>query len=162
MTTVTKISTPTTKAVVKKTTTTTTKTKTKPELTGETLLALKTGAYPDPDKQYRAITQWINTVAGGQPNNIKIVPLNNVDKKAAQPVPFGFIGKPTGLRARIITTMIKGIDGKGDTSLGKILDLYSKEGHSRKRPNVLLGLLCGGMSTKSATYGTPFVKLQVK
>ena len=57
---------------------------------------------------YNDITTFIKTEAGGNEANVHIVPLPNVDLKGDKPVPFGYGGKPDGVRRTIQDWMLKG------------------------------------------------------
>ena len=109
---------------------------------------------------YNDITTFIKTEAGGNEANVHIVPLPNVDLKGDKPVPFGYGGKPDGVRRTIQDWMLKGY--KGDTSLKPILSRATKLGHSATKPVCLHALLHGGYSPSSKYWMTPYVKLVVK
>ena len=109
---------------------------------------------------YLDITTFIKTHAGGNEANVHIVPLPNVDLKGDKPVPFGYGGKPDGVRRTIQDWMLKGY--KGDTSLKTILARATKLGHSASKPVCLHALLHGGYSPSSKYWMTPYAKLVVK
>ena len=109
---------------------------------------------------YADVWAFVNGQAGGNLHNVQVVPLPNVQLDQAQPVPFGFNGKVGGVRHKIQTWLLTGVDG--NTSLAAILKAASKLGHSAKKPNCLLALLNGGYSPSSAVWGTGYVKLVVQ
>ena len=104
--------------------------------------------------------EFINTQASGSLHNVHVEPLSNVKLDDAKPVPFGYGGAGTGVRATIQNWLLNGFEG--NTSLQAILSQASKLGHSAKKPNCLHALLNGGYSPSSATWGTGYVKLVVK
>ena len=111
---------------------------------------------------YACIWQFVNTHAQGQLANVQVVPLPNVKKGNAVPVPFGYNGKTNGVRATIQNWLLFGVKGAKQNNAGVAQAHAKKLGHSTKRPICLLALLNGGYSPSSATWGTSFVKLVVK
>ena len=111
---------------------------------------------------YACIWQFVNTHAQGQLANVQVVPLPNVKKGNAVPVPFGYNGKTNGVRATIQNWFLFGVKGAKQNNAGVAQAHAKKLGHSPKRPICLLALLNGGYSPSSATWGTSFVKLVVK
>jgi len=109
---------------------------------------------------YDAIWKFVQENAGGNEANVKIVPLDNVDLTSDQPVPFGYGGRPGGVRQQIQDWMLKGVDG--DMSLKAVLNKAAPLGHSRKKPVCLHALMHGGYSPSSKYWMTPFVKLVVQ
>jgi hypothetical protein len=109
---------------------------------------------------YACIWAFINTHAKGQPQNVQVVPLNNVKLNTAQPVPFGYNGKSGGVRQTIQNALLYGV--KGNNSMHAILTSAKPLGHSYKSPICLLAMLNGGYSPSSATWGTGYVKLVVQ
>jgi len=109
---------------------------------------------------YAAIWQFVNTHAAGNPHNVQVVPLANVQLGNANPVPFGYTGKVGGTRATIQNWFLQGVNG--NNSLAVILNTAKATGHSTKRPNCLHALLNGGYSPSSAVWGTGYVKLVVQ
>tara|TARA_R100000657_G_scaffold14088_1_gene9483 strand:+ start:171 stop:656 length:486 start_codon:yes stop_codon:yes gene_type:complete len=109
---------------------------------------------------YDQIWLWVNSKAGGNLANVKIVPLDNVDLTSAEPVPFGYGGKTGGVRQQIQDWMLKGVDG--DMSLKTVLGKAAKLGHSRKKPVCLHALMHGGYSPSSSFWMTPYVRLEVQ
>ena len=109
---------------------------------------------------YDAIWKFVQENAGGNEANVKIVPLDNVDLTSAQPVPFGYGGRPGGVRQQIQDWMLKGVEG--DMSLKAVLNKAAPLGHSRKKPVCLHALMHGGYSPSSKYWMTPFVKLVVQ
>ena len=109
---------------------------------------------------YAAIWQFVNTHAAGNLHNVQVVALPNVNLNAAQPVPFGFTGKGTGVRATIQNWLLNGVNG--NNSLAAILNAAKPLGHSTKSPNCLHAMLNGGYSPSSAVWGTGYVKLVVQ
>ena len=126
------------------------------------------------DKEITAkdIVDFVNNHAGGQYANVLIQPLDNVNLKDKQPVPFGYNGRPGGTREVIQNWMLRGF--KGDFKLSTILNVSAKKvtdkngktvfqgGHSKSKPVCLLALLNGGYSPSSKFWGTPYVKLVVQ
>mgnify|MGYP003317776069 CR=1 FL=1 len=117
------------------------------------------------------IVDFVNNHAG-QYANVLIQPLDNVNLKDKQPVPFGYNGRPGGTREVIQNWMLRGV--KGDFKLSTILNVSAKKvkdkngkvlfqgGHSKSKPVCLLALLNGGYSPSSKFWGTPYVKLVVQ
>ena len=112
---------------------------------------------------YASLWAFINNNCGGSMANAQIVPLPNCKLQQANPVPFGYGGKPNGVRAIIQNAMLHGVKNK---QTGKLCNLVSTSlavgkplGHSSKKPNCLLALLNGGYSPSSSSWGTPFIKL---
>ena len=103
---------------------------------------------------------FVNTHAAGNPHNVQVVPLPNVQLNNAQPVPFGFTGKPTGVRTTIQNWVLSGVNG--NNSLAAILNAAKPLGHSTKSPVCLMAMLNGGYSPSSAVWGTGYVKLVVQ
>jgi len=111
---------------------------------------------------YACIWQFVNTHAQGQLANVQVVPLPNVKKGNAVPVPFGYNGKVGGVRATIQNWLLFGVKGAKQNNAHVALTNAKPLGHSYKSPICLLALLNGGYSPSSATWGTGFVKLVVK
>ena len=111
---------------------------------------------------YACIWQFVNTPAQGQLANVQVVPLPNVKKGNAVPVPFGYNGKTNGVRATIQNWLLFGVKGAKQNNAHVALTNAKPLGHSYKSPICLLALLNGGYSPSSATWGTSFVKLVVK
>ena len=103
---------------------------------------------------------FVNTHAAGNPHNVQVVALPNVQLNNAQPVPFGFTGKPTGVRTTIQNWVLSGVNG--NNSLAAILNAAKPLGHSTKSPVCLMAMLNGGYSPSSAVWGTGYVKLVVQ
>ncbi len=117
----------------------------------------------DKEISFEEIWQFVQEKAGGNEANVHIVPLSNVDLKGEKPVPFGYGGKTGGLRQRIQDAMLKGTDnGKELKNLKEILNHFTKDGHSRKRPVCLHALMHGGYSSSSKYWMTPYIKLVVQ
>ena len=114
----------------------------------------------DQEITYDVIWKFVQEHAGGNEANVQIVPLDNVDLASAQPVPFGYGGKPGGVRQQIQDWMLLGVDG--DKSLKAVLNKAAPLGHSRKKPVCLHALMHGGYSPSSKYWMTPFVKLVVQ
>ena len=95
----------------------------------------------DQELTYDDIWHFVQTQAGGNEANVKIVPLDNVDLKSDAPVPFGY---------------------DGDLTLKAVLTKAAPLGHSRKKPVCLHALLHGGYSPSSKYWMTPYVKLVVQ
>jgi hypothetical protein len=114
----------------------------------------------DQELTYEDIWHFVQTQAGGNEANVKIVPLDNVDLKSDAPVPFGYGGKAGGVRQIIQELMLRGVDG--DVTLKTVLNKAAPLGHSRKKPVCLHALLHGGYSPSSKYWMTPFVKLVVQ
>ena len=111
---------------------------------------------------YACIWQFVNTHAQGQLANVQVVPLPNVKKGNAVPVPVGYNGKTNGVRATIQNWLLFGVKGAKQNNAHVALTNAKPLGHSYKSPICLLALLNGGYSPSSATWGTSFVKLVVK
>ena len=114
----------------------------------------------DQELTYDDIWHFVQTQAGGNEANVKIVALDNVDLKSDAPVPFGYGGKAGGVRQIIQDLMLRGVDG--DVTLKTVLNKAAPLGHSRKKPVCLHALLHGGYSPSSKYWMTPFVKLVVQ
>ena len=110
---------------------------------------------------YKCIWAFVNTHAKGQLANVQVVPLPNVKKGNAMPVPFGYNGKPNGVRATIQNWLLFGVKNAKQNNAHVALTNAKPLGHSYKSPICLLALLNGGYSPSSATWGTSFVKLVV-
>ena len=63
----------------------------------------------DAEISYDQIWQFVQEHAGGNEANVHIVPLDNVDKESVQPVPFGYGGRPGGVRQTIQDWMLFGV-----------------------------------------------------
>lgn len=129
---------------------------------------------------YKCITNFINNSANGNLNNIMVAPLANVKLGSVAPVPFGYTGKPNGVRAIIQNAMLYGVPANcninnpqalfgtpqinktNNNSLMAILNFAKPFGHSAKSPICLLALLNGGYSTSQNTFGTGYIQLIVK
>ena len=114
----------------------------------------------DQELTYDDIWHFVQTQAGGNEANVKIVALDNVDLASDSPVPFGYGGKAGGVRQIIQDLMLRGVDG--DVTLKTVLNKAAPLGHSRKKPVCLHALLHGGYSPSSKYWMTPFVKLVVQ
>jgi len=115
----------------------------------------------------QALRAWVNTNAGGNWSNVKIVPQANVvadyvGQGLKGPVPFGYNGNSQGTRA-ILQNHILSVENlaqhwiwcKSQKGVGTIAQ------HTPNNPVCLLALLNGGYSASQASYGTPFVHLVV-
>ena len=114
----------------------------------------------DQELSYDDIRHFVQTQAGGNEANVKIVPLDNVDLGSDSPVPFGYGGRTGGVRQKIQDWMLRGVDG--DLTLKTVLNKAAPLGHSRKKPVCLHALLHGGYSPSSKYWMTPYVKLGVQ
>ena len=114
----------------------------------------------DQELSYDDIWNFVQTQAGGNEANVKIVPLDNVDLGSDSPVPFGYGGRTGGVRQQIQNWMLRGVDG--DLTLKTVLNKAAPLGHSRKKPVCLHALLHGGYSPSSKYWMTPYVKLVVQ
>ena len=114
----------------------------------------------DQELSYDDIWHFVQTQAGGNEANVKIVPLDNVDFASDSPVPFGYGGRTGGVRQKIQDWMLRGVDG--DLTLKTVLNKAAPLGHSRKKPVCLHALLHGGYSPSSKYWMTPYVKLVVQ
>ena len=114
----------------------------------------------DQELSYDDIWHFVQTQAGGNEANVKIVPLDNVDLGSDSPVPFGYGGRTGGVRQKIQDWMLRGVDG--DLTLKTVLNKAAPLGHSRKKPVCLHALLHGGYSPSSKYWMTPYVKLVVQ
>ena len=141
-------------------------------VTGATLkgpLLTKTGAF-----NYAAVNQWLATHAGGNPNNVAIVPCNGVSfasftmgkgGKAPSKTMGGFNAKQYGVRQTMLWHALN-----GQLTLGAWLNACKSKGalgipsggQSAVKPIVLLALLNGGFSRGASTWGVPQVQLVVK
>ena len=110
---------------------------------------------------YKCIWAFVNTHAKGQLANVQVVPLPNVKKGNAAPVPFGYNGKVNGVRATKQNWLLFCVKGAKQNNAHVALTNAKPLGHSYKSPICLLALLNGGYSPSSATWGTSFVKLVV-
>ena len=114
----------------------------------------------DQELSYDDIWNFVQTQAGGNEANVKIVPLDNVDLGSDSPVPFGYGGRTGGVRQQIQNWMLRGVDG--DLTLKTVLNKAAPLGHSRKKPVCLHALWHGGYSPSSKYWMTPYVKLVVQ
>ena len=114
----------------------------------------------DQELSYDDIWNFVQTQAGGNEANVKIVPLDNVDLGSDSPVPFGYGGRTGGVRQQIQNWMLRGVDG--DLTLKTVLNKAAPLGHSRKKPVCLHAHLHGGYSPSSKYWMTPYVKLVVQ
>lgn len=114
----------------------------------------------DQELTYDDIWHFVQTQAGGNEANVKIVALDNVDLGSDSPVPFGYGGRSGGVRQKIQDWMLRGVDG--DATLKAVLNKAAPLGHSRKKPVCLHALLHGGYSPSSKYWMTPYVKLVVQ
>ena len=114
----------------------------------------------DQELSYDDIWHFVQTQAGGNEANVKIVPLDNGDLGSDSPVPFGYGGRTRGVRQQIQNWMLRGVDG--DLTLKTVLNKAAPLGHSRKKPVCLHALLHGGYSPSSKYWMTPYVKLVVQ
>ena len=114
----------------------------------------------DQELSYDALWQFVQTQAGGNEANVKIVALDDGDFGSDSPVPFGYGGRTGGVRQKIQDWMLRGVDG--DLTLKTVLNKAAPLGHSRKKPVCLHALLHGGYSPSSKYWMTPYVKLVVQ
>lgn len=104
---------------------------------------------------------WVNAHGGATVVTVK--PLPNVVRvngtAGINAVPFGYGGKPTGVRALLHGYILNGV--KGSYNLHTILQACKghNSGHSTKNPTCILGLLNGGYSPSASTWGTPYIAL---
>src|SRR5687767_7015354 len=119
-------------------------------------VATLTGAAPN-QLTFAAIVAWVN--ANGGPNNVYVQPLSNVAQGTANPVPFGYNGKPGGVRQLCQGWLLNGY--MGNRSYAAIHAATSKlqGGHGPRRPYCLAAMLNGGYSPSSHTWGVPYVQL---
>ena len=92
---------------------------------------------------------------------------NKVNPNYANPVPFGYTGKPHGVRMQLQNAMLYGLYINATktftNNLGVILSWGSKIGHSATKPICLWALLNGAYSRKGSNggvWGGHFVTLQ--
>ena len=132
---------------------------------------------------FNQLANWLKgSVVQGNQQHVQVVPLANVALGQNPPLPFGYGGKPTGVRASIQNWLLYGIcptslatgtlwpKHGGQAAKGKVpvrglqqvLALASKHGHSATNPNCLLAMLNGGYTRSSNSWGTPFAKLVYK
>lgn len=115
----------------------------------------------------QSLRAWVNSNAGGNWSNVKIVPQANivadyVGQGLKGPVPFGYNGNSQGTRA-ILQNHILSVQNlaqhwlwcKTQKGVGTVAQ------HTPNNPVCLLALLNGGYSASQATYGTPFIHLVV-
>lgn len=111
------------------------------------------------------VWQFINSQAGGNPNNVIVVSLDNFRVNDKKPTPFGY-ARPGGPRSQFHDFHGKGVPqetGKPSFKLGVMLDRMRKmDGHSKQKMICTCALLNGGYSLSSKTWGTPFIKLVVQ
>ena len=132
-------------------------------------LLTKTGAF-----NYAAVKTFINTKAGGNPNNVIIQPCKGVNfasftmgkgGKAPCKTLGGFNAQQYGVRQTMLWHALN-----GQLTLGQWLNACNREGalgipgggQSATKPIVLLALLNGGFSRNANTWGVPQVQLVVK
>ena len=132
-------------------------------------LLTSTGAF-----NYAAVQTFINTKAGGNANNVAIVPCKGVTfasftmgkggKAPCKPL-GGFNAQQYGVRQTMLWHALN-----GQLTLGAWLNACKSKGalgipsggQSATKPIVLLALLNGGFSRNANTWGVPQVQLVVK
>ena len=115
---------------------------------------------PVKEIEYADINAFVKANAGGNPANVLVEPLPNVDIKSDKPVPFGYRGVKGGVRASIQNVILNGV--KGNRTLKAILETCKPMPQSVKSPICLKALMNGGYSRSSQYWLTPYVKLVVK
>jgi hypothetical protein len=132
-------------------------------------LLTSTGAF-----NYAAVQTFINTKAGGNANNVAIVPCKGVSfasftmgkgGKAPCKTLGGFNAQQYGVRQTMLWHALN-----GQLTLGQWLNACKSKGalgipsggQSATKPIVLLALLNGGFSRNANTWGVPQVQLVVK
>ena len=114
------------------------------------------------------LNAWVNQHAGGQWANVQFVPAANVklankytqQGQLVKPLPFGYAGQPTGVRATYQNFYLYGLQtAKGITkSLAAIHATMRKtDGHSLTKLMCLCAMFNGGYTQKGASgvaYGT--------
>ena len=85
---------------------------------------------------WAALTSFINKHAGGNTHNVKIVALNNVAAAPLQPVPFGYNGKPNGVRAQIQNHMLAGPTLFAALNAGAKRTANRRRAHARRYPPI--------------------------
>ena len=132
-------------------------------------LLTSTGAF-----NYAAVQTFINTKAGGNPNNVIIQPCKGVNfasftmgkgGKAPCKTLGGFNAQQYGVRQTMLWHALN-----GQLTLGQWLNACKSKGalgipsggQSATKPIVLLALLNGGFSRNANTWGVPQVQLVVK
>ena len=132
-------------------------------------LLTSTGAF-----NYAAVQTFINTKAGGNANNVAIVPCKGVTfasftmgkgGKAPCKTLGGFNAQQYGVRQTMLWHALN-----GQLTLGQWLNACKSKGalgipsggQSATKPIVLLALLNGGFSRNANTWGVPQVQLVVK
>jgi len=132
-------------------------------------LLTSTGAF-----NYAAVQTFINTKAGGNANNVAIVPCKGVTfasftmgkgGKAPCKTLGGFNAQQYGVRQTMLWHALN-----GQLTLGAWLNACKSKGalgipsggQSATKPIVLLALLNGGFSRNANTWGVPQVQLVVK
>jgi hypothetical protein len=100
--------------------------------------------------------------AGGNPANVRIVPLPNVAKDAPRPLPFAAMDK-AGKRSTILWALVNGVKTKDGVSdrLSLFRALAIANGASGSKLEDLLAGLNGGFSPSSKSWGTGFIQLEV-
>ena len=123
---------------------------------------------------YAAVQTFINTMAGGNPNNVIIQPCKGVTfasftmgkgGKAPCKTLGGFNAQQYGVRQTMLWHALN-----GQLTLGQWLNACKSKGalgipsggQSATKPIVLLALLNGGFSRNANTWGVPQVQLVVK
>ena len=132
-------------------------------------LLTSTGAF-----NYAAVQTFINTKAGGNANNVAIVPCKGVTfasftmgkgGKAPCKTLGGFNAQQYGVRQTMLWHALN-----GQLTLGQWLNACKSKGalgipsggQSATKPIVLLALLNGGFSRNANTWGVPQIQLVVK
>jgi len=132
-------------------------------------LLTSTGAF-----NYAAVQTFINTKAGGNANNVAIVPCKGVSfasftmgkgGKAPCKTLGGFNAQQYGVRQTMLWHALN-----GQLTLGAWLNACKSKGalgipsggQSATKPIVLLALLNGGFSRNANTWGVPQIQLVVK
>jgi len=114
-----------------------------------------------------AVWEWVQAEADGQLNNVVVTPLDNCHLKDQKRTPFGYSGKPDGVRARYHDFHLFGLrpphGKKGDRRLGEILAAMRKiDGHSKQTMLCTVALLNGGYSPSAGTWlQGPWIKRSV-
>lgn len=99
------------------------------------------------------VWQFINEKAGGNPTNVRIVVLPNVDKKSATPLPYTNTQR-AGKRATINLALVQG------GTLAEWNSVAVANGASKAGLGDLLAALNGGYTPSSKFWGTPYIRLE--
>ena len=112
------------------------------------------------------LNAWVNQHAGGQWANVQFVPNTNANvankytvQGGAKPLPFGYGGKPTGIRAVYQNYYLYGMQTKQGITKNLALihsAMRKADGHSLQQLICLVAMFNGGYGKKATgiAYGT--------